>query len=129
MSIPKIKYQLITFNVNNPNQQIPIDFETDKLYNTVTGINVLLTDNNARFSTVQIDINSEEVFPENFEVLRIRFRPHSPFGFDYHTLKEPAGGSKVKGKYIDKVGAGYPYTVTIALRLENKELTDTGKIE
>ena len=88
----------------------------------------MLTDNNARFSTIELDINNQEVFPEHFEMIRIRFRPNAPFGFDYQTLNEPAGGSKVKGKYIDKPGANYPYSVTIALRLENKELTDAGKV-
>lgn len=129
MSLPKVKYQLVTFNVTTPNQQVPIDFETDKLYNTVTGINLLLTDNNARFSTIQLDINGQEVFPENFETIRIRFRPHAPFGFDYHTLREPATGSKVKGKYKDNGTASYPYTVTLSMRLENKEPNDAGKVD
>lgn len=130
MSIPKVKYQLYSFNVTAANQAIQIDFESDKLYKTVTGINLLLTDNNARFSTIQLDVNGQEVFPEHFEVIRIRFRPNAPFGYDYHNLREPAGGSKIKGKYKDfGIGASYPYTVTLTLRLENRELTDAGKIE
>ena len=128
MSLPKVKYQIVTFNVNTAGQIIPIDFETDKLYNTVTGINLLLTDNNARFSTIHLDINGQEVFPENFETIRIRFRPNAPFGYDYHTLNEPAPGSQVKGTYKDSSMANYPYLMTLTLRLENKELTDTGKI-
>lgn len=129
MSIPKVKYQLLIYTVTSSGQQISIDAETDKLYNTCTGINVLMTENTARFSTIQLDINNREVFPEDFEIIRIRFRPHAPFGFDYHTLKEPAGGSKVKGTYKDKPGGSYPYTVTITLRLENKEPDDAGKID
>lgn len=119
MPIPKIKYQHITFNIGALGQEFIIDAETDKLYNTVTGINIVLGDDNAKFSSISLNINNQEIFPERFEVLRLRFREQVPFGFDYHTLNEPAKGSKVSGKYTDKVGAAYPYQVTISLRLEN----------
>lgn len=119
MAIPKIKYQHLTYNIIALGQVIDIDVETDKLYNTCTGINILLSDDNAKFSTLPLSFNSVELFPENFEVIRLRFREQVPFGFDYHTLNEPAAGSRVRGKYIDKAGAVYPYTVTISLRLEN----------
>lgn len=122
MPKPKIKYQHITFNIGALGQIFNIDAETDKLYNTVTGINVVIGDGNARFSTLNLGINNQEIFPENFEVLRVLFREQSPFGFDYHTLDEPAGGSKILGKYTDKAGAVYPYQVTISLRLENKTI-------
>lgn len=119
MSKPKIKYQHISFTVNNAGQEITIDAETDKLYNTCTGINVLLSDTNASFSKLQLDINGQEVFPVNFEVIRVRFRTQAPFGYDYHTLDEVAGGSKIKGKYTDNKQASYPYEVTLSFRLEN----------
>lgn len=128
MSLPKIKYQLVSYTINAAFDQVQIDFETDKLYNTITGINVLLTDMSAQFSMIRMDVNNQEVFPEKFEVMRICFRPNAPFGYDYHNLREPATGSKVKGKYSDSGVATYPYIVTISLRLENKELTDAGKI-
>lgn len=121
MPKPIIKYQQLTFVVASAGQQIPIDAETDKLYNTCTGINILLTDENAKFSTLHLDINSQEVFPENFEVIRIRFREFAPFGYDYHTLRETAGGSRINGKYTDKGGVAFPYSVTISFRLENKD--------
>jgi hypothetical protein len=127
MGYPRVKYQHISYKVNAVGQEITIDAETDKLYETCTGINVLLTDELAKFSTVQLEINGQEVFPENFETVRLMFRPHAPFGFDYHRLNEPAGGSKIKGKYKDVAGAtSYPYTVTFSFRLENPESTDTG---
>lgn len=130
MAIPRIKYQQISINIASPGQQVPIDAETDKLYDTVTGINVLSTDDNAPFSTLQLDINGLEVFPANFEVIRLRFRQQAPFGYDYQTLNEPAGGSKIKGTYTDvSAGASYPYTVTLSFRLENKKNTDTGSID
>ena len=129
MQYPKIKYQHITFKVATPAQAIIIDAETDKLYNTCTGINIILTDENAKFSTVQLDMDGHEIFPENFEVLRLQFRPHVPFGYEYHLLREPASGSKIKGTYKDVAGAtSYPYSVTFSFRLENTEGTDTGKV-
>lgn len=121
MPKPKTKYQHITFNIGALGQEFVIDAETDKLYSIITGINIVLSDDNARFSTIQLDVNGQEVFPEKFEVLRVKFREQAPFGYDYHKLEEPAGGSKVKGKFTDKAGAAYPYSVTISLRLENRE--------
>lgn len=120
MPQPKIKYQQLTFIISSIGQSFPIDLETDKLYNTLTGINLVLTDETAKFSTLKLDVNNSEVFPENFEVLRIRFRDQSPFGFDYHQLNEGANGSKIKGTYTDKGATGYPYRVIFSFRYENK---------
>lgn len=127
--IPKVKYQQITYIVSSAGQEIIIDAETDKLYKTCTGINVVLTFDAAKFSTLQLNINNLEIFPEKFEVLRLLFRGNAPFGYDYHRLNEPAGGSKVKGVYKDSSNASYPYNLTISLRLENTESTDAGKID
>ncbi len=122
MSQPKIKYQQIIITIPAAGIELPIDAETDKLYKKVTGINVVLTDANGRFSTMEIEINNQEVFPEDFEVLRLLFRDQVPFGYEYHELNEPAGGSKLKGKYRDVPnGATYPYKAIISLRLENEQ--------
>lgn len=126
--LPEIKYQHLTYQVTAANQQIAIDAETDKLYKTCTGINVLLTVNTAIFSTIPLDINNVELFPDKFEVVRILFRTHVPFGFDYHPINRPAAGSRIKGTYTDSGVSIYPYTISISLRLENKEFTDAGKI-
>ena len=121
MSQPKIKYQHITYTVTLAGQEITIDAETDKLYKKVTGINIVLTDDKNKFSTIVLDINTVELFPENFEILRLLFRNQVPFGYEYHILSESAEGSKVKGKYRDVPnGATYPYSITISLRLENE---------
>ncbi len=120
MSQPKIKYQHLTYKVVTAGQEITIDAETDKLYKNVTGINVVMTNKQNKFSTIELDINTVELFPEHFEVLRLLFREQVPFGYEYHSLNEKAEGSKVKGKYIDiNNGATYPYSITISLRLEN----------
>jgi hypothetical protein len=132
MSFPKIKYQFITINVISVGQIIPLDAELDKLYNTCTGINAILTDDKAKFSKLKLDINGREIFPDKFEVLRIKFRENAPHGYDFHLLNEPAAGTQIKGSYTDQAGVTtYPYQVVFAFRLENiehKENADTGKI-
>jgi hypothetical protein len=127
--LPKIKYQQISYTVASAGQEILIDSETDKLYSTCTGINVVMTYDTAKFSTLQLTINNLEIFPDKFEVLRLLFRGNAPFGYDYHRLNEPAAGSKIKGTYKDSSQASYPYTLTISLRLENTEPRDAGKID
>lgn len=122
MSQPKIKYQHITYKVESAGQEISIDAETDKLYKKVTGVNVIMTDATNKFSTIELEVNTIELFPDYFEVLRLLFREQVPFGYEYHELNEKAEGSKVKGKYKDvNNGAAYPYYFTISLRLENEE--------
>jgi hypothetical protein len=120
MPQPKIKYQQLTITITSTGQNIPVELETDKLYNTLTGINLVLTDETAKFSTLKMDVNNTEVLPDNFEVLRIRFRDQSPFGFDYHQLNETASGSKLKVSYTDKGGTTFPYRVIFSFRYENK---------
>jgi len=120
MSQPKIKYQQIVLTIAAAGIEQPIDAETDKLYKRITGVNVVLSDVTNKFSTIDLEVNNQEVFPENFEVLRLLFREQVPFGYEYHELNEPAAGSKIKGKYIDVFSGGaYPYKVIISLRLEN----------
>ncbi len=119
---PKIKYQQYAIIVPSAGAIVPIEYATDKLYSIATGINVILTNPNNIFSPFELAINTVEVFPEDFEVLRVLFRTQVPFGYDYHELNEKAAGSVVKGKYIDiDSGAVYPYKVIISLRLENEE--------
>ena len=127
--LPKIKYQQLTYTVNSSGQEITIDAETDSLYKTCTGINVVMTNETGKFSTLQLSMNNLEIFPDKFEVLRLLFRPNAPFGYDYHRLNEPAAGSKIKGTYKDNARATYPYTLTLSLRLENTEQKDTGSID
>ena len=122
MGQPKIKYQQLMYKVDTAGQEVTIDAETDKLYKKVTGINVVLTDTSNSFSTLEFEINTIELFPENFEVLRVLFREQVPFGCEYHELSEKAEGSKIKGKYRDiNNGATYPYYFIISLKLENED--------
>lgn len=128
MALAKIKYQQVFFTVTTPDQEIILDAETDKLYSTCTGVNALLYNPNAKFSFIQLHIGGLEILPENFEILRIEIRQNVPFGYEYLTLKEPAAGSKIRIRYIDKTAFSYPYTVAFSFRLENTDPTDTGKL-
>lgn len=122
-------YQLIRFTITTSGQQVVINEESKKEYDTITGINVLMTDDNAMFSTLPIDIDGREVFPDFWEVIRIKLRPQVPMDYDYHGLNRPANGSRIKGTYTDvPAGQGYPYAVTISLKLRNKANTDTGRL-
>jgi hypothetical protein len=120
MALYPVKPQLIKFVVASSGQQIIINEESQKLYEKCTGINVVLTDANAIFSTLNLYINETEIFPSGFEVLRIKFKDQAPFGFDAQTIDSPAKGSTIKGTYTDVPnGQSYPYTVSILIRLEN----------
>ena len=121
MSLPKIKFQELLYTVTAFGQEVVIDVETDKRYKCCTGINVLLTDDRARFSTIELDISDIELTPENFEVVRIKYKDTAPHGYDYFPANHPAAGNKIKVKYKDKGVAGtvYPYILSISLRLEN----------
>ena len=121
MPLPKIKHQQFTINIGAAGQVVPIDIETDKLYDTLTKLDVTITDVNAKFSTLQLDIDNTEIFPEKFQMLRVLFKEQAPGGYESHELNLRAGGSKVVGKYTDvPLGASYPYQVTLTLILENK---------
>lgn len=130
MARQRIKYQQVIIRINGPGQTIPQEIETDRLYKRLTGINVISNGPAAsKFSTLSMDLDSAEVFPKDFEVLRLLFRESVPFGFDYHELNEKAEGSRIKFEYRDfppspmPLPLPYPYNVVISLRLENDPIT------
>lgn len=133
MARQRIKYQQVVIKVLAAGERYPVEFETDRLYKKVTGINVVSNgDPGSKFSKLYMDIDGVEIFPRDFEVLRVLFRELVPFGFDYHELNEKAEGSRVKFEYIDipplqmPNPSPYPYVVVISLRLENDKPSDPG---
>jgi hypothetical protein len=131
MARQRIKYQQVAFKIGGPGERIPLEIETDRLYKRITGINVVTTGPViSKFSKLYMDIDGIEIFPKDFEVLRILFRELVPFGFDYHELNEKAEGSRIKFEYQDifqppmPIPPPYPYTVVISLRLENDKATE-----
>lgn len=122
MSKPLIKYQKVKVTVASAGAVLTIEAETDKRYKYVTGINFLSTNKDAVFSEIQLDIGSEEIAPEQFEVLRYLVNAAVPADFQYKTILAEGAGSKIKGTYKD-VNLGltvYPYSFIISLRLENE---------
>lgn len=126
MARQRIKYQQVILRVNGPGETVPMEVETDRLYKRITGINVVSNGPAfSKFSRLYMDVDGIEIFPKDFEVLRILFRDLVPFGFDYHELNEKAEGSRIKFEYKDEMPmplpqpSPYPYTVVISLRLEN----------
>lgn len=132
MARQRIKYQQILFKINSPNEKVSAEVETDRLYKRVSGINVVSSGHVAtKFSKLYMDIDGVEIFPRDFEVLRILFRELVPFGFDYHELNEKAEGSRVKFDYQDVAPQQmpqpfpYPYILVVSLRLENDKAIET----
>jgi len=126
MARQRIKYQQVVFKIAAPNDRVGLEIETDRLYKRVTGINVVSSGHtSSKFSKLYMDIDGVEIFPRDFEILRILFRDSVPFGFDYHELNEKAEGSRVKLEYQDTQPLQmpqpfpYPYTVVVSIRLEN----------
>lgn len=132
MARQRIKYQQVILKINNPGEILPIEVETDRLYKKITGVNAITSGVAAsKFSKIYMDIDGVEIFPKDFEILRVLFRELVPFGFDYHELDEKAEGSRIKFEYRDippipmPLPFPYPYIVVVSLRLENDKVIVT----
>jgi len=118
------KFQLVKLVINAANAEVPINLETDKHYQKISGIVHTSTDDAALKGTVftKFEINSHEIFPEGFEVKLLHTGLEVSPDERYHPLDEPAGGNLVVGKYKDGGNAAaYPYTATLTLKLENSD--------
>lgn len=123
MSNPKIKYQFFRFTIAAAGDEVAIDGATDKLYKFVTGINYDVSDANAGFSQVSLEIGGEEITPDGFELRRFAFNPYVPADYQFKTILVPAAGNTLRGriKDVDPTGStNYPYTFVIAIRMENE---------
>lgn len=119
----KFKYQLIKFNVAQAGDVVNVNANSDRLYKRISGIFASLPSDKAfPGSTLQLYVNDQEVFPENYEVKMITCSEHVSGNERYYDLQEEALGSTIRGKFTDGGQAGnYPYTGTLYLRLEEKE--------
>ena len=96
------------------------------LYKKATGIYAVISDATgatlSKFTKFQID--NDDVFPENFEVLLITSGTDVPPDDRFLKLDERAENSPVEMTYVDGTkGTAYPYTLSIYFRLENPKLT------
>jgi hypothetical protein len=118
----KLKYQLVKIVVPASGNEIPVEINTEKGYQLVTGITVNATDKNAYLGSVfnKFEINNKEIFPEGFEVKMITTGIDVSPQDRFYCVAEPADGTKVIIKYKDGGNAAaYPYTATIYFKLEN----------
>ncbi len=124
-----IKYQLLKLIITAAGN-FPINAEADKAYKKVTGIHLSSSDTAALKDSVftKLEIDSNEIFPEGFEVKMIRTGEEVPPDERFYTLNERADGSTISGNFKDAGNAvAYPYNVYIYLRLENPIDNDNAK--
>jgi hypothetical protein len=118
--ITDIKYQPFTFTVVSPGQSVSIEFDTDKLYQYVTGIFFSLPSFDAASSVLsRLEIAGKEIFPDGYEVRMLSCDwSQSPNNL-YLDIQAPAAGNRIKTSFTDSGISGYPYQAVLYLRLEN----------
>lgn len=121
-----IKYQIIKVTVPTQGAVVNINVNSDKLYKKITGMTVTTPYPvpYLNMSTLSLQVNDKEIFPDDFEVKLITSDQSTPVNERFYLLDEPADGSTIKGKYKDgnPGNIDYPHIVNIYLKLEEKQL-------
>jgi hypothetical protein len=121
-----IKYQLLKLQVVNKGATVNINTNSDKLYKRITGIMITapFIQPSLNWSTLSLQINDKEIFPDDFEARLIAFEQMVPANERFFLLDEPADGSTIKGRYTDigEFAVDYPHVVRVYLRLEEKQV-------
>jgi hypothetical protein len=121
-----IKYQIIKVAVPAAGASVSINTSSDKLYKRITGILVTMPYMVPfmNMSTLSLQINDREIFPDDFEAKLISFDSTVATNERFYQLDEPADGSTIKGRYTDISNSfvDFPYTLHIYLRLEDKNV-------
>ncbi len=116
-----IRYQLIRLQIAAAGNY-PIAAEADKAYGKITGIQFTTTDTASLKDAVlsKFEIDSNDVFPEGWEVkLLVTGDGVSPDD-RWQKLDERADGSTISGIFTDAGNAAaYPYNARIYFKLEN----------
>ena len=120
-----IKYQIVKVVVPQENAMVNINFNTDRLYKRITGILVSFPFHIwfLHKSTLSLQINDKEIFPDEFEAKLISYGLGIATNELFYQLDEEALGSTIKGKFKDAgeiTAIVYPYTMNLYLRLEEK---------
>ena len=121
-----IKYQIIKVTVPSAGASVKINTSSDKLYKKITGILITMPYMvpYMNMSTLSLQINDREIFPDDFEAKLISFDSTVATNERFYQLDETADGSTIKGRYTD-ISNGFvdlPYTLHIYLRLEEKSI-------
>jgi len=121
-----IKYQIIKVRIPVQGTLVNINVNSDKLYKKITGIAITspFAIPYLNMSTLSLQVNDKEIFPDDFEIKLLTSDQSVPVNERFYLLDEVADGSTIKGKYKDgDMGTvDYPHTVFIYLRLEEKQM-------
>ena len=120
-----IKYQIIKVTVPAAEAVVNINVNSDKLYKKITGMTITtpFTVPYLNMSSLSLQVNDKEIFPDDFEVRLLTCDQAVPVNERFYLLNEVADGSTIKGKYKDNNPSNgvFPYTVNIYLKLEEKQ--------
>lgn len=119
-----IKYQIIKVTVPNEGAVVNINLNSDKLYKKISGL-IISTPYQMPYlnmSTLSLQVNDKEIFPDDFEVKLLTTDQSTPVNERFYLMDEPADGSTIKGKFKDGYTGGiyYPHIVNIYLKLEER---------
>lgn len=121
-----IKYQIIKVPVPSAGAIVNINTSSDKLYKRITGILVTMPFMvpYMNMSTLSLQINDREIFPDEFEAKLISFDSAVATNERFYQLDETADGSTIKGRYTDISNnfVDFPYTLNVYLRLEDRNV-------
>jgi hypothetical protein len=121
-----IKYQIIKVNVPSQGAVVNINVNSDKLYKRITGIAITTPYSTflLNMSSLSLQVNDKEIFPDDFEIRLLTFSEAVPVNERFYQLDEPADGSTIKGKFKDSNYSNntFPYTVNLYLKLEERNL-------
>ena len=120
-----IKYQIIKIVVPERGGTVNINVTTDRMYKKITGILMCFPFYAyfAQLSSMSLQINDKEIFPEDFDVKLISYGYGIAPNEMFYQLDEEAAGSTIKAKFKDggeNMGFPTPYTANLYLRLEDK---------
>ncbi len=111
----KKKLQVVKFNIAAANAVEKINTESDNHYNRIKGVFVTCSKANAeKQSTLQLEVDKEEIFPDDFEISLINPTTSNSYKDVSYGFDEKAEGNKIEGTYTDGGNAAsYPYEVKI----------------
>ena len=126
-------YQIFSVSVPSAGAEVKIAGQFNVLYEKVTGVYATSSDTAAISKSYlkKFQIDNDDVFPENFEILLLTSGNEVPPDNLFMSFDERAKLSQFDMTYVDgsAVGASYPYTLSLYFRLENKPKSLKGEDE
>lgn len=132
----KIKYQIITFQITAAGEKKVINTNTKVEHDRVTGVHVSIQKDSATSSAIEVGstmgltIDSEQIFPDEFEVGNLTKQVAVSINELPHLLDEKAQNSPVRIVYQDGNSPTFPaggYKVNVYLRATELERSKPGR--